>query len=164
LLEWTSKSPATHGYLAFQAYGIKALYPEFEYEKFLTPEAIKLMDVVNKGCWYVTLATFNEKVPQGKMVLPEAKDNPYFLKFREMNLLGLRRAHGPIFLAQGLMDTTILTETVDDAYKSMRDQGTIVEYKKYPSLDHDSLVFGSYRDQVRWVQDRFDGKPVAPKE
>jgi pimeloyl-ACP methyl ester carboxylesterase len=164
LLESAIKNPATHGYLAFQAYGIKALYPEFEYKDFLTPKAIKLMDVVNKGGWYVTLATFYEKVPQGEMVLPKAKDNRFFLQFREMSRLGLRRAHGPIFLAQGLEDTTIPSETVDDAYKSMRDQGTIVEYKKYPGLDHDSLVFGSFRDQVQWVQDRFDGKPVAPKE
>jgi hypothetical protein len=98
------------------------------------------------------------------MVLPNAKDNPYFRKFCDISRLGQRRAHGPIFLAQGLEDTTIPTETVDDAYKSMRDQGTIVEYEKYPGLDHDSLVFGSFRDQVQWVQDRFDGKPAAPKE
>jgi hypothetical protein len=42
----------------------------------------------------------------------------------------------------------------------MKDQGTTVEYKEYAGLDHDSLVFGSFRDQVRWVRDRFDGKPV----
>jgi hypothetical protein len=45
----------------------------------------------------------------------------------------------------------------------MKDQGTTVEYKEYAGLDHDSLVFGSFRDQVRWVRDRFDGKPVASK-
>src|SRR5262249_12108090 len=78
LLEWTSKSPATHGYMAFLAYGIKALYPEFKYEDFLTPEAVKLMGVVDEGGWYVTLATFSEKIKPGKMVLPNAKDNPSF--------------------------------------------------------------------------------------
>jgi hypothetical protein len=39
-------------------------------------------------------------------------------------------------------------------------RGSTVEYKKYPGLDHDSLVFGSFRDQVRWVRDRFEGKPL----
>ena len=71
-----------------------------------------------------------------------------------------KRAHGPIFLAQGLEDTTILTETVNAAHERMKGQDTTVEYKKYPGLDHDSLVFGSFRDQVRWVRDRFDGKPL----
>jgi hypothetical protein len=49
------------------------------------------------------------------------------------------------------------------AYKRMQNQGTKVEYKKYAGLDHDSVVFGSFRDQVRWVQDRFDRKPVEYK-
>ena len=33
------------------------------------------------------------------------------------------------------------------------------QYRAYPGLDHDPLVFGSFRDQVRWVEDRFAGKP-----
>jgi acetyl esterase/lipase len=162
LLQSAIQNPASHGYLAFQAYGIKALYPEFEYSDFLTPEAIKHMKVLEKGGWYVTLATFAQ-LPVGKMVKEGAEKNPYFKKFRDMSAIGLRRAHGPIFLAAGLDDTTIPPVTVRDAYRRMKDQGTDVEYKEYAALDHDSLVFGSFRDQVRWVQDRFDGKPVAIK-
>jgi acetyl esterase/lipase len=161
LFHITSKNSATHGYLAFQAYGIKALYPEFKYSKFLTPEAVAQMKVVEEGCWYVTLATFAHKVPVGKMVIAGAEENPYFKKFRDLSVIGLRRAHGPIFLAAGLADTTIPAVTVRDASKRMKVQGTAVEYKEYAGLDHDSLVFGSFRDQFRWVQDRFAGKPVA---
>jgi hypothetical protein len=36
-------------------------------------------------------------------------------------------------------------------------EGDIVEYKTYPGLDHDGLVFGSFSDQVRWIQARFAG-------
>jgi acetyl esterase/lipase len=160
ILQSAVKRPANHGYLAFLAYGIKAVYPEFNYANFLTPEAIKLMPVVETGGWYVTLATFAHKIPVGKMVLPGAEKNAHFLKVREMSVIGRKRAHGPIFLAQGLEDTTVPTETVNVAYERMKDQGSTVEYKKYPGLDHDSLVFGSFRDQVRWVRDRFDGKPL----
>jgi hypothetical protein len=97
------------------------------------------------------------------MVLPGAEENPHFLKLRDMSMIGLKRAHGPIFLAQGDKDTTIPIETVNIAHKRMQDQDTAVEYKKYAGLDHDSVVFGSFRDQVRWVQDRFDRKPVDKK-
>jgi pimeloyl-ACP methyl ester carboxylesterase len=160
LLQSAVKRPTSHGYLAFLAYGIKAVYPEFSYASFLTPEAIKLMPVVETGGWYVTLASFAHKIPVGKMVLPEAEKNAHFLKVRAMSLIGRKRAHGPIFLAQGLEDTTIPTETVNEAYERMKGQGSTVEYRTYPGLDHDSLVFGSFRDQVRWVGDRFDGKPL----
>jgi acetyl esterase/lipase len=164
LLRAAIKNPANHGYLAFLAYGIKAVYPEFQYSDFLTPEAVKLMLVVKEGGWFVTLATFAHKVPVGKMVLSGAEKNPHFLKLRDMSMIGLKRAHGPIFLAQGDKDTTIPIDTVRIAYKRMLDQGTTAEYKEYAGLDHDSLVFGSFRDQVRWVQDRFDGKPLANKK
>jgi pimeloyl-ACP methyl ester carboxylesterase len=163
LLRSAIKNPANHGYLAFLAYGIKAVYPEFQYKDFLTPEAIKLMPVVKEGCWFVTLATFAHKIPAGKMVLPGAENNPHFLKLRDMSMIGLKRAHGPILLAQGDKDTTIPIETVNIAHKRMQNQGTTVEYKKYAGLDHDSVVFGSFRDQVRWVQDQFDRKPVDKK-
>jgi acetyl esterase/lipase len=163
LFHMTSKKPATHGYLAFQAYGIKAIYPEFEYSDFLTPEALKLMPVVEEGGWYVTLATFAQEVAVGKMVKPGAEKNPYFKKFRDMSVIGLKHAHGPIFLAAGTKDTTIPAVTVQDAKKRMEDNGTTVDYKEYDGLDHDSLVFGSFRDQVQWVRDRFDGKPIASK-
>src|SRR5262249_41208514 len=160
LFQAAIKNPANHGYLAFQAYGIKAISPEFEYSDFLTPEAVKLMPVVKEGGWYVTLATLAE-LPAGKVAKKGADKNPHFLKYREMSMLGLRRAHGPIFLAQGAEDPTVPAVTVRDAYERMKDQGSAVEYKEYADLDHDSLVFGSFRDQVRWVRERFEGKPAA---
>ena len=161
LFQSAIKNSANHGYLAFQAYGIKAIFPEFEYSDFLTPEAVKLMPVVKEGGWYVTLATFAHEIPVGKMAKQGADKNPLFMKYRKMSMLGLRRAHGPIFLAQGAEDATVPAVTVRDALKRMKDQGTAVEYKEYSGLDHDSLVFGSFRDQVRWVRDRFEGKPAA---
>ncbi len=164
LLRSATKNRASHGYLAFQAYAMKKIFPDFQYSHFLTPEAIKLMPVVETGAWYVSLATFAHKIPVGKMLLPNAEKNPHFLKFRDMSIIGLKRAHGPIFLAQGLEDKTIPSETVQAAYKRMIAQGSTVEYKEYPGLSHDGLVFGSFRDQLRWVQDRFAGKPVSTKK
>jgi acetyl esterase/lipase len=156
-------NPANHGYFAFQAYGIKAVYPDFEFKDFLTPKAIEHMKVIETGGWYVSLATFAHEIPAGQMLKPGADDNVHYKQFSKMSFIGGRRAQGPIFLAQGVNDTTIPVVTVRDAYKRMKHQGTTVEYKEYPGLDHDSLVFGSFRDQVRWVQARFDGKPVDRK-
>jgi hypothetical protein len=163
LFHMTSKNAATHGYLAFQAYGIKAIYPKFQYSDFLTPEALKFMPVVKEGGWYVTLATFAQEVPVGKMVKPGAEKNVHFMKFRDMNVIGLKRGHRRIFLAAGTKDTTIPLPTIQDAKKRMEDKCTNVDYKEYDGLDHDSLVFGSFRDQVQWVRDRFDGKLTATK-
>jgi pimeloyl-ACP methyl ester carboxylesterase len=149
------------GYIAFLAYGIKAVYPDFNYSDFLTPQAARLMRLVDKGGWFVTLATFAYQVPAGKMLKPDWKKNKHFQKFRKLSLLGTQPAFGPVLLIHGLKDEAIPTATTNALHERMQKQKWTVEYRKYPGLDHDPLLFGSFRDQVRWVQDRFDGKPVA---
>jgi hypothetical protein len=42
----------------------------------------------------------------------------------------------------------------------MCSEGDIVEYKTYPGLDHDPLVYGSFRDQINWIHARFVGQPA----
>src|SRR5262249_19972028 len=121
------------------------------------------MPVVEKGGWFVTLATFAHEVPAGKLLKPDWKKNKHFQEFRQLSKLGEKPAFRPVLLLHGLEDEAIPTATVNELHKRMLKQKSEVEYRKYPGLDHDPLVFGSFRDQVRWVRDRFDGKPVARK-
>ncbi len=149
------------GYIGFLAYGIQSVFPDFNYGDFLTPEAVKLMPDVPEDGWLVTLATFAEKIPAGKVLKPDWTKNRHFRKFCELSVLGERPTHGPILLLQGEGDQCIPTRPTDALYERMKEQKSQVEYRKYPGLDHVPLVFGSFRDQVRWVQDRFDARPAA---
>jgi pimeloyl-ACP methyl ester carboxylesterase len=151
---------ASHGYFAFLAYGIKAVFPEFRYEDWLTPEAIRLMPVVNTCGWYVGLATFGTKVKIGRMMLPSWKKNPYFQKFRQLSYVGTRKAFGPVLLLTGLADTAVPPASTKDTFERMKRLGTSVEYRTYEGLDHDPLMFASFRDQHQWAMDRFAGRPV----
>jgi hypothetical protein len=158
-------SPKYRGYVAFVAFGIKAVYPEFETSDILTPQADKIMSVVENGGWFVTLATFADKkigVPVGQVLKAGWKKSKHFQKFRKLTALGEKPSYGPVLLLQGKAEKTIPTEQTDALYERMIKQ-TMVDYRTYPGLDHDSLVFGSFRDQLRWVQDRFAGKAAAPK-
>lgn len=152
---------STRGYIGFLAYGIQSVYPDFNYGDFLTPEAVKLMPEVPEGGWLVTLASFAEKIPAGKVLKPNWTKNRHFQKFRELSVLGERPTHGPILLLQGEADQCIPTHATDALYERMKRQKSQVEYRKYPGLDHMPLMFGSFRDQVRWVQDRFAARTVA---
>ena len=153
-----------HGYAAFLAYGIRATYPDFRYEDFLTPEALALMPVVNEGAWYTTLATFAQRIPVGKLLRPNWRENAHFQRLRRLSAVGEHHAYQPVLLIQGLADSTVTTTATDALYTRMRQQRTAVEYMKYPGLDHDPVVYGSFRDQLRWVQRRFttraEGRPV----
>ncbi len=151
-------------YAAFVAYGIKSVYPEFNYEDFLAPNAAKHMLVVEKGGWLVTHATFAHNVPAGTVLKPDWKKIEHFQKFRKLNMLGEKPAYEPVLLIQGAEDETIPKKSTRELHKRMKEQKSMVEYREYPGLDHDPLVFGSFRDQLRWVQDRFDGKPWVNKK
>jgi pimeloyl-ACP methyl ester carboxylesterase len=146
------------GLIGFLAYGIKSVYPDFEYRSFLTPEALEFMPTIQDGGIFVTLTAFAEKVPAGKLLRPEWKKNEYYQKFRMLNVSGEKPAFRQVLLLHGEDDEVIPTNTMDDLHERMKKQKSMVEYKKYPALAHDPLLYGSFRDQVRWVQDRFDSK------
>src|SRR5262249_50881126 len=138
----------------------KAVYPGSEYTDILTPQAAKLMSVVHEGGWNVTLSTFAYKVPEGKMLKAGWKKSEHFQNLRKLTALGERPGYGPVLLIQGLGDITIPTDQTDALHKRMLKHNPMVKYKTYKDLDHDPVVFGSFRDQLRWVQDRFSGKPA----
>jgi pimeloyl-ACP methyl ester carboxylesterase len=156
----THQHNENRGYSAFLAFGIKSVYPKFEYADFLTPTAVQLMPEVEKHGLDVTLAMVAAKVPPGKMLLPKWKENPQFQEFRKLSLVGQKPTSGPMLLLQGMEDTAVTPETSAATVQRLKKQGAAVEDRTYPGLDHDALVFGSFKDQLRWVQDRFDSKPV----
>jgi pimeloyl-ACP methyl ester carboxylesterase len=143
------------GYAAFLAYGIKSVYPEFDPGDFLTHEALKLLPVVEQSGWFVTLATFSENVAPGNVLKLGWEKNKHFQDFRKLSLLGEKPTYGPILLLQGEKDDSVPTSATNDLHARLKAQKSDVTYEKYPDLDHDPLVFGSFRDQLRWVQDRF---------
>ena len=149
------------GYAAFLAFGIKAVFPEFKYRDLLTPEATALMPVASDNGWLVTMATFAYEVPAGKVLKSNWMENAYFRQMRDLSMLGERPTRGPLLLVAGIDDLTVPVDSIAATYERMLKQGSDVEYRTYAGLDHDPLVFGTFRDQFRWVEDRFAGKPVG---
>jgi len=149
------------GYAAFLAFGIKAVFPEFKYHDLLTPEATALMPVASDNGWLVTMATFAYEVPAGKVLKSNWMENASFRQMRDLSMLGERPTRGPLLLVAGIDDLTVPVDSIAATYERMLKQGSDVEYRTYAGLDHDPLVFGTFRAQFRWVEDRFAGKPVG---
>jgi dipeptidyl aminopeptidase/acylaminoacyl peptidase len=146
------------GYIAFFAYGIKSVYPEFKYSDMLSPQALRLMPVVQTGCWYDTLATFANTVPIGKMTVPNWRHNKYFQAFVKRTKIGMRRAYGPIYIIQGAADESVPQSVTRASYNRMRAIGDDVTYEVFPGMDHDPVMFGSFAAQLNWLRGRFGTK------
>ena len=143
------------GYLAFVAFGAKATFPQFTYDEVLTPEAVAHMPTAEKAGWMGTMATFAWEVPPGRMLREDWRKSEDFNRYTAMSLIIDKPVYQPILLLSGGADTTAPPQTVEAALDQLKAVGADVVYRSYPGLDHDPLVFGSFRDQLRWVEDRF---------
>jgi pimeloyl-ACP methyl ester carboxylesterase len=146
------------GYLAFVAFGAKATFPEFAYEEILTPAAVAHMPAAETSGWMGTMATFAWEVAPGQMLKEGWRASDAFSRYTAMSLNIDSPVYQPILLLAGGADTTAPPQTVAAAFNQLKAVGADVVFRTYPGLDHDPLVFGSFRDQLRWVEDRFGGK------
>jgi acetyl esterase/lipase len=105
-----------------------------------------------------TMATFAWEVPPGKMLRKDWRKSEDFNRYTAMSLVIDKPVYQPILLLAGGADTTAPPKTVEATLDQLKAVGADVVYRSYPGLDHDPLVFGSFRDQLRWVEDRFEGQ------
>ena len=153
-------SPDNIGLFAYVAFSIKSIYPQFDFTDLLTKRAAAKMPVVEKiYCLIPTIIVFAKLGTEGTLVSNWA-NNQYVDQFFSANKPYLEPAFGPIFVAQGLADTSVEPSITTQAVGQLCSEGDVVEYRTYPGLDHDPLVYGSFKDQVNWIQDRFAGHPA----
>ena len=149
------------GYIAFVAFGAKASFADFKYDEVLTPEAMAHMPTAEKAGWIGTMATFAWEVPPGKMLRNDWRKGEDFNRYTAMSLTIDKPVYQPILLLAGGADTTTPPQSVEAALDEPAQGGRRRRHlPDLSGLDHDPLVFGSFRDQFRWVEDRFAGSPV----
>ena len=57
----------------------------------------------------------------------------------------------PLFIAQGLADTTVFPSFTEDTVKSLRSRGTKITYKTYKGINHTSIPNASRKDTDRFI-------------
>ena len=65
----------------------------------------------------------------------------------------------PIFLAQGLADTTVLPQFTDTLNGQMMALGNAVEFVEYPGVTHGEIVAAAENDVLPWLEDRLPASP-----
>jgi len=95
------------------------------------------------------------------MLLPDWTQNRYIKEFLERNRPGLQPTFGPLLVVSGGDDVLFTESAGDKVVHRICAAGGQVLRKFYPGLGHDPVVYGSLRDQIEWIGDRFAGKPEA---
>ncbi|HLY54624.1 MAG TPA: lipase family protein [Stellaceae bacterium] len=161
ILERMGGSADAGFYLRFMAYGVHARFPEFKPSSMLADAALaKYDDVTSKGCWFYAYAV--ALADKGPQLRPGWDQDPSVQQFLAENALGERPIFGPLLVITGDGDKTVPVESVRATVAKACKAGIPVDFKVYPGLDHDPTMTNSTPDQLRWIKDRFAGKPAAP--
>jgi len=161
LISHFNQSAGGSFYLTYIAYGIHARYPAFEPAAMLTRRALHgYRQATTQGCWYIGYALYAH-VPEGTMLKADWQANPWVRRYLRQARVGTVRLRDPILVLAGEADHTVpFAGERRIAARACR-IGSLVDFKGYPGLDHDQTMARSVPDQLRWIRDRFAGKPAA---
>jgi hypothetical protein len=136
-------------------YGVKTVFPEFEVKDVLTQSGLALYQRLEQDC--------AEPAPQeksaGELLKPNWQNNHYVEQYFSRNTVGEKPARGPFLVIASEANSGPGSNT-DQVVRRMCLQGDRVEFEKYSNPDPGSVIGDSVRDQMAWIQGRFDGRPA----
>jgi len=153
-------NPDVAGYLDVIALGIQAADPTFQPAEMLGKAALAGLPKVGKDACLEAAGALFAHASMDQLLKAGWADVPAVVHFARVNTPDTSPGYGPILLLQGTADRTIPASLTQQAAVKLCRLGDTVQYQTYAGMDHDPLVFASFRDQVRWIAARFAGKPA----
>jgi pimeloyl-ACP methyl ester carboxylesterase len=154
-----AKLPVLNGLIAFWIYGVKTVYPQLEPRDVLTNKALALYGRhVEDGC---SAASAFAALPTDQILQPGWIRNRYIQQFLERNRPGTESTFGPLLLVGGGDDMLFTESAGRKVFQRLCAGGGQIQRRLYPGLGHDPVVYGSLRDQMDWIKDRFAGSSAA---
>jgi Secretory lipase len=138
----------------FLAYGIETADPQFKPSDILTDKGLGLYREVDKSCELRSLA----EIPAAEMLKADWNHNPRVQSYFSHSRVGFKKADRPLLVIASVIDPAIreTTRVVD----RLCERGDRVDFETYSESDPASVIGDSVRDQIGWLQSRFQNKPA----
>jgi hypothetical protein len=140
--------------LFFLAYGVRAVYPQFDPRDMFTDEALALFPRVEYVCGEAEIET---KASASAMTKPNWHNNRFLRQYFDRNRAGQMPASGALLAITSEADPNGRTAQV---IARLCKQGNRVQLEKYAAPDSGSVIGESVRDQIAWIQGRFASRPA----
>jgi dienelactone hydrolase len=152
--------PGQSFYPVYAAFGIKAVYPNFDTHSILLPAAVRAYPrLTGQECRLVGSALF-EPVKLPAVLDARWTAAPLVQRLITENLVGKKPIAGPMLVAGADGDDTIPAQLLASRVKELCATGAAVDYQVYPG-DHESMLVTSFSDQMSWIMDRFQERKSA---
>jgi alpha-beta hydrolase superfamily lysophospholipase len=161
-----SPGPVDRGFYLLALTGIKTVHPDLQFDEFLGPQALAMMDKVNEQCtgdiwtqFSANLGTalsdfqFTPQTPQAALKMQGWLDEQSVPR---------GTSPAPMLLLQGDHDPSIRIAATRQAVQNAQAAGTEADFKLYPDQDHYSVLGpresgGAGDDVIEWLNSHRDG-------
>jgi hypothetical protein len=137
--------------IAFLAYGIKTVYPEFQPKDILTPKGLDRYRAVTEVC---PVPASGPASAASEMLKSGWQTNRLVDGFVGRNTLGLKPAYAPLLIVSA-EDPKANDSTAARVVARMCAQGDHIAFETYPGLDSARLLGTSVPAQISWIKARF---------
>ncbi|MFA1674613.1 alpha/beta hydrolase family protein [Rhizobium mongolense] len=152
--------PNEGGGIVTIAFDVKSVFPEFDPAAMLTDAGLKhYADVTTKGCTSYAKACY-AGVPPSSLLRPGWADLPEVDRWFAGLVPGEKPIRGPILVITSPGDTAVRSDGIEATVRRICRTHKEVTFRSYPNLDHGQVMAQTVGDQLAWIKDRFDGKPV----
>ncbi|WP_460868527.1 lipase family protein, partial [Rhodococcus aerolatus] len=154
-----SDGSGAFGLLFAAAAGLAREYPGMEMDTLLNDRGKALVQTMSGECVEGALAAGNGLSFDELSVSPGAVGTPGVQAALADNSLGQAVPTMPVLLYHSVNDTLIPTAGADALNRTYCDGGGTVEYQKSPITDHVQVAVFAIGNVLRFLDDRFAGRP-----
>ncbi len=144
--------------LAFLAYGIKTVYPDFDLRDMLTEKAMPAYNKITESCGSLSDSS---QYPVNEMLKQNWRNNKFIEEFFNRNMLGQKPAYGPLLVIGDDKDPAVPPSTTAQVVTRMCKRGEPVQFDEFSDSQPGLVLGDSVRDQMAWIQARFAGRPAS---
>ncbi len=101
----------------------------------------------------------NKRVPSNFLKVSPTEVEPW-RSLIARNVPPAVRMAAPVYIAQGLADTTVDPPVTANYVARLCRNGSVVSYQTFPGKTHDTIRKAAARATVEWLRDRFAGRPA----
>ncbi len=142
----------------FLAYGIKTVFPQFDFKEILTDKALAQYPRVEQGCGD---PLGESKITPAESLKANWENNRFVRQYFSRSTPGQKPAQGPVVVMSSELDPSLPIRETAQVIDRMCKQGDRVEFERYPQSETGRVFGDSVRDQIAWIEARFSGRPAA---
>lgn len=147
-------------YIAYEAVGMRAIDPTFDYSRFVGPLYADRMSLAETHCfdeWFFLDNQGLNPTPETALA-PNWQNDPTVQRWLADSQVGTRPEAAPVLILQGTGDG--LYTTYNQLIGDICSTGTKVHGILYPNISHDDVLPKGWPDARDWLAARFAGRPA----